>query len=99
MCINEFQHQKFLDCGLSFVVNQSSTDYTSTIPFTDEVEFSRNDTCDWIVGEQILFRMSVSESDVGLTAWEIWKNILALGCISVGVFILSYINLVRSVRK
>lgn len=39
--------------------------------------------------------LAIGSADGIITDWDLWQNIVALGCIAAGMFTLTYIQLVR----
>nr|CAB3219644.1 ATP-binding cassette sub-family G member 2-like [Phallusia mammillata] len=97
LCVNEFRFQTFQQCG-----SLNDTAFTSSIlQFASAPDLNLTNNADGVTacyqisGEEFLVQR-LGYPDTNITDWDLWLNVVALGCITLGMFTLTYIQLVRT---
>lgn len=93
LAINEFQGQTFSQC----LTGNSAPPTTGTANCTQfYIDPTTNQTCYNITGECFLSSQLGIGDGSELSEWELWQNYIAIFCISIGMYFLTYVQLART---
>lgn len=98
--IAEFKGTNFTQCGNISDGISSAGPFGSAANNEKVVTTNISDTVCTVLNGEVFLKGTLAVGGPGesIDDWDLWQNILALGCITVGLYTLTYIQLVRKKR-